>query len=41
MNARGWFAMVRKTAAGWMEDGRKVDDFQGAEVVELRYSKRL
>ena len=29
-------------AAGWVADGgRKVDDFQGAEVVELRYSKRL
>ena len=28
-------------AGGWVEDGRKVDEFQGAEVVELRYSKRL
>jgi ribosomal protein S18 acetylase RimI-like enzyme len=28
-------------AAGWERDGRKVDEFQGAQVVELRYSKRL
>ena len=28
-------------AAGWVQDGRKVDEFQGAEVVELRYSKQL
>ena len=28
-------------AAGWEHDGRKVDEFQGAEVVELRYSKRF
>jgi GNAT superfamily N-acetyltransferase len=28
-------------AAGWERDGRKVDEFQGAEVIELRYSKRL
>ena len=28
-------------AAGWVHDGRKVDEFQGAEVVELRYSKQL
>jgi GNAT superfamily N-acetyltransferase len=28
-------------AAGWVQDGRKVDEFQRAEVVELRYSKRL
>ena len=27
-------------AAGWVADGgRKVDDFQGAEVIELRYAK--
>jgi GNAT superfamily N-acetyltransferase len=28
-------------AAGWEQDGRKVDEFQGATVVELRYRKRL
>jgi len=28
-------------AAGWESDGRKVDTFQGAEVVELRYRKAL
>jgi GNAT superfamily N-acetyltransferase len=28
-------------AAGWELDGRKVDQFQGAEVAELRYRKRL
>jgi ribosomal protein S18 acetylase RimI-like enzyme len=28
-------------AAGWEEDGRKVDEFQGAAVTELRYRKRL
>ena len=28
-------------AAGWERDGRKVDEFQGAEVAELRYRKRL
>jgi hypothetical protein len=28
-------------AAGWRADGRKVDTFQGAEVVELAYSKAL
>ena len=28
-------------AAGWERDGRKVDDFQGATVTELRYRKRL
>ena len=26
-------------AAGWEQDGRKVDEFQGAEVVELRYRR--
>jgi GNAT superfamily N-acetyltransferase len=28
-------------AAGWEPDGRKVDQFQGAAVSELRYRKRL
>jgi len=28
-------------AAGWEQDGRKVDTFQGAEVPELRYRKAL
>ena len=28
-------------AAGWEQDGRKVDNFQGAEVAELRYRKAL
>jgi GNAT superfamily N-acetyltransferase len=28
-------------AAGWKQDGRKVDTFQGAEVSELRYRKAL
>ena len=28
-------------AAGWEHDGRKVDEFQGATVAELRYRKRL
>ena len=28
-------------AAGWALDGRKLDTFQGAEVVELRYRKAL
>ena len=28
-------------AAGWELDGRKVDQFQGADVAELRYRKRL
>jgi GNAT superfamily N-acetyltransferase len=29
-------------AAGWeRDDGRKVDEFQGATVIELRYRKRL
>jgi GNAT superfamily N-acetyltransferase len=28
-------------AAGWQQDGRKVDAFQGAEVAELRYRKLL
>ena len=28
-------------AAGWEQDGRKVDQFQGAAVSELRYRKRL
>jgi len=28
-------------AAGWEQDGRKVDTFQGAGVTELRYRKRL
>ena len=28
-------------AAGWKQDGRKVDTFQGAEVPELRYRKPL
>ena len=28
-------------AAGWEQDGRKVEDFQGAAVPELRYRKRL
>ena len=28
-------------AAGWELDGRKVDEFQGAAVSELRYRKRL
>ena len=28
-------------AAGWESDGRKVDTFQGAEVIELRYRKAL
>ena len=28
-------------AAGWELDGRKVDQFQGAAVSELRYRKRL
>ena len=28
-------------SAGWTEDGRKADEFQGAEVVELRYRKSL
>jgi GNAT superfamily N-acetyltransferase len=27
--------------AGWEQDGRKVEDFQGAAVAELRYRKRL
>jgi ribosomal protein S18 acetylase RimI-like enzyme len=28
-------------AAGWGEDGSKVDQFQGATVTEVRYRKRL
>jgi len=28
-------------AAGWEQDGRKLDTFQGAEVAELRYRKAL
>ena len=28
-------------AAGWEQDGRKVEQFQGAEVTELSYRKRL
>jgi GNAT superfamily N-acetyltransferase len=28
-------------AGGWEQDGRKVDQFQGAPVSELRYRKRL
>ena len=28
-------------AAGWQEDGSKVDEFQGATVTEVRYRKRL
>lgn len=28
-------------AAGWKPDGRKVDEFQGAKVVEVRYRKPL
>jgi ribosomal protein S18 acetylase RimI-like enzyme len=28
-------------AAGWMQDGRKLDTFQGAEIKELRYRKAL
>ena len=28
-------------AAGWEEDGSKLDTFQGAEVTELRYRKAL
>jgi GNAT superfamily N-acetyltransferase len=28
-------------AAGWEQNGRKVDELQGAEVVELRYCKVL
>ena len=28
-------------AAGWEQDGRKVHDFQGTPVSELRYRKRL
>jgi ribosomal protein S18 acetylase RimI-like enzyme len=28
-------------AAGWEQDGRKLDTFQGAEVAELRYRKVL
>lgn len=28
-------------AAGWEQDGRKDDTFQGASVTELRYRKRL
>ena len=28
-------------AAGWERDGRKIDNFQGAEIAEARYSKRL
>jgi len=28
-------------AAGWEQDGRKDDQFQGATVTELRYRKRL
>jgi len=28
-------------AAGWEQDGRKADEFQGAAVTELRYRKRL
>ena len=28
-------------AAGWVRDGEKQDDFQGATVTELRYSKQL
>ena len=28
-------------AAGWELDGRKVDQFQGVAVSELRYRKRL
>jgi GNAT superfamily N-acetyltransferase len=28
-------------AAGWEQDGDKVDDFQGATVMELRYRKQL
>ena len=27
--------------AGWVQDGRKVDSFQGVEVAELRYRKPL
>ena len=28
-------------AAGWVQDGSKVDEFAGADVTELRYRKRL
>ena len=28
-------------AAGWEQDGSKLDEFQGATVTELRYRKRL
>ena len=28
-------------AAGWEQDGRKVEDFQGATVTELSYRKAL
>ena len=28
-------------AAGWQQDGRKADEFQGEAVTELRYRKRL
>ena len=28
-------------SVGWTEDGRKEDEFQGAEVVELRFRKSL
>ena len=28
-------------AAGWEQDGRKIEDFQGTAVPELRYRKRL
>ena len=28
-------------AAGWAQDGRKLDEFQGTAVTELRYRKRL
>ena len=28
-------------AAGWEQDGRKVEEFQGATVTELRYRKAL
>jgi ribosomal protein S18 acetylase RimI-like enzyme len=28
-------------AAGWQEDGSKIDEFQGATVTEVRYRKRL
>ena len=27
--------------AGWEPDGRKLDDFQGVELAELRYRKPL